>query len=96
MAEIHDISSAGWEGVNAQSHAETPQYSATDQARIDKAIAVMFDSQQGQEVLAWLQEAYLHQPAWAPGYSTDFGFFREGQNTLIRELMARMERAKER
>ena len=94
MAELHDISSSGWDGVNAQ-QPEQAQYSETDQARIDKSIAVMFDTQQGQEVLAWLQAAYLHQPTWAPGYETDFGFFREGQNTLIRELLARRDRAKE-
>lgn len=95
MAEIHDISSAGWDGVEA--HQEpTPQYSATEQAKIDQAVAVMFDSQHGQIVLEWLKDAFLHQPTWAPGFDTDFGFFREGQNTLIRELIARRARAKER
>ena len=94
MAEIHDISTAGWDGVNSH-QPEQEEYSATDQARIDRSIAVMFDTQQGKEVLDWLQAAFLHQPTWAPGYDTDFGFFREGQNTLIRELLARRNRAKE-
>lgn len=95
MSELHDISEAGWEGVNSH-QAELPQYSATDQAKIDRAVAVMFDTQQGQEVLAWLESSFLNQPTWAPGFATDYGFFREGQNTLIRELLARRDRAKER
>jgi len=94
MADLHDISDPGWEGVNAHQE-EAPKYSATDQAKIDKSIAVMFDTPQGKEVLAWLESAFLHQPTWAPGYATDFGFFREGQNTLVRELIARRNRAKE-
>ena len=41
----------------------------------------------------WLCGAFLHQPTWAPGYTTDYGFYREGQNTLIREILLRGERA---
>ena len=45
--------------------------------------------------MAWLRESYLNTPTWAPGYATDYGFFREGQNTLIREFESRIERAKQ-
>jgi len=91
---MSDISAPGWEGVN--SHAvEVPQYSETEQAHLDKAIAKTFASASGKIVVKWLVDTYLEQPSWAPGYTTDYGFFREGQNTLIREMLMRVKRAKE-
>lgn len=91
---MSDISAPGWEGVN--SHAEpAPQYSETEQATLDKAIAKTFASASGKITLKWLVGTYLEQPSWAPGYTTDYGFFREGQNTLIREMLMRIKRAKE-
>ena len=89
-----DISSEGWAGVNAQP-TETPIYSETEQAQLDKDLAKVFSGKAGKNVMAWLRESNLTTPTWAPGYATDYGFFREGQNTLIREFESRIERAKQ-
>jgi len=91
---MSDISTPGWEGVNAH-QPPAPSYSETEQADLDKSIAKAFSTAAGKKTLNWLKTSYLEQPCWAPGYSTDFGFYREGQNTLIREIVARIERAKE-
>jgi len=91
---IVSIATPGWEGVEAVPPTQ-PEYAATEQAKIDKAIARMFGSKEGEKVMTYLVDAFLHQPCWAPGFTTDYGFFREGQNTLIRELQARVKRAKE-
>ena len=90
---VVSIATPGWEGVEAQPPTQ-PEYAATEQAQIDKAISIMFATEQGEKVMKFLVDAYLHQPCWAPGFTTDYGFFREGQNTLIRELQARVQRAK--
>jgi|TARA_Y100000296_G_scaffold35221_2_gene40803 hypothetical protein len=92
---VVSIATPGWDGVNAEPPTP-PEYEATEQAEMDKAIARMFSSKDGKKVLDFLEKSFLHQPTWAPGFTTDYGFFREGQNTLIRELKARMKRAKER
>ena len=94
-AEILSIASPGWDGVNAEPPTQ-PEYQATEQAEMDKKIARVFSTKDGEDVLEFLQKSYLEQPTWAPGFDTSYGFFREGQNTLIRELNARMRRAKER
>ena len=91
---VVSIATPGWEGVEAQPSTQ-PEYAATEQAQIDKAISIMFATEQGEKAMKFLVDAYLHQPCWAPGFTTDYGFFREGQNTLIRELQARVQRAKE-
>jgi len=91
---VFSITAPGWDGVNAEPPTQ-PEYAATEQAQIDKALSRMFATKEGEKVMAFLENAYLHQPCWAPGFTTDYGFFREGQNTLIRELQARVKRAKE-
>ena len=92
MADIVDITTPGWDGVNAQSPLPEEE-SASFQKEIDRAIARVLRTEDGRLMMDWLCGAFLHQPTWAPGYSTDFGYYREGQNTLIRELMLRGERA---
>lgn len=94
MADVIDINTAGWDGVNAESP-NPLEYSQTKEAEIDRSVARVLESEDGQRMMEWLTDAYLHQPAWAPGYSTDYGFFREGQNTLVREIQNKANRAKE-
>jgi hypothetical protein len=93
--KVVSISTPGWEGVEVEPPM-APAYLETEQAETDKAISRLFSTEDGQKVMKHLKRAYIDQPCWAPGYATDYGFFREGQNTLIRELMSRIDRAKER
>ena len=93
MAEVIDINAPGWEGVNAEQPLPPPQ-SDTEQGAVDRALAHIFDTPDGERVMEWLTDAFLTQPSWAPGYTTDYGFFREGQNTLIREMVTRANRAR--
>ena len=93
-AEIIDISTPGWDGVNAESPLPL-EYAQTEQAEIDRTIGRVLESKDGKRMMGWLKSAYLDQPCWAPGYDTDYGFFREGQNTLIREIQMKALRAKE-
>jgi hypothetical protein len=93
MADIHDLTTPGWEGVNAESPLPVDE-PENYQQEIDRAIARVLDTADGKLMFDWLVGSYLRQPTWAPGYATDFGYYREGQNTLIREIALRAERAK--
>ena len=94
MADIIDINTPGWDGVNADSPLP-PGEGETFQGELDRAIRRIHESDDGKMLFDYLVGAFMQQPSWAPGYSTDFGFYREGQNTLIRELIVRSERAGE-
>ena len=94
MADIIDMTTPGWEGVNAESPLP-PAQSEQFQTELDRSIARISQTDDGKRMLDWLCGAFLHQPTWAPGYTTDYGFFREGQNTLIREILLRSERAQD-
>jgi len=61
---------------------------------IDILIARTFATEQGQKVLAWLRQVTIEIPAWVPGQDASYGFAREGQNSLVREIERRIERAR--
>jgi hypothetical protein len=90
---MSDINTPGWEGLEAQA-AEPLPHLATDQAEEDKTVARAFATDEGRALMEWLEATYLAQPSWAPGYDHSYGYFREGQNTLVREIKSRIERAK--
>ena len=82
---------AGWEEL------EPMNVVAIDRKKddLDILIARTFSTENGQKVLAWLREAYLENPSWQPGAESSFGFFREGQNSVIRDIEKRIKRIKE-
>jgi len=45
-------------------------------------------------VLAWMREFYLEHPCWQPGADQSLGLFREGQNSVIRDIENRIRKAK--
>ena len=44
--------------------------------------------------MEWLSEAYLNQPVAVPGSDPSYAFYREGQNSVIRDLFARLIKAR--
>ncbi len=86
------MSKSGWDGIEVLD--EKPMPLRDDSVEVDKAFARTFDSAEGKKVLKYLVSKTLHQPTWIPGGDTSFGFAREGQNSIIREIQTRIERAK--
>lgn len=80
----------GWEFFDTEEVSREPE----KKQDIDVLMARVFGSSEGQKVLAWLRQATIETPAWVPGQDASFGFAREGQNSLVREIERRIERAK--
>jgi hypothetical protein len=86
------MSKTGWEGIEVLD--EKPLPTKDNQLELDKAFARTFDTEEGKKVLRYLITRTMNQPTWIPGGDTSFGFAREGQNSIIREIQSRIERAK--
>jgi len=84
----------GWEGLRVL---DNPSKNETKnkQVEIDKAFARTFETEEGKKVLEFLIHKTLNQPTWVPGGDHSFGYVREGQNSVIREIQQRIERAKQ-
>ena len=92
--KITSINSLGWDGVNSVAAPFTCK-NQTQQREVDIAFSKAFQSPDGQKVLEYFREKYLNQPCWTPGADPSYGYAREGQNSLIREIEKRIQRAHE-
>jgi hypothetical protein len=92
--KIQSINDVGWEGVNATNE---PIRLVNRQA--EKEINIQFkrcfDTEEGHAVLEHLRKSTLDQPAWVPGADPSFGYAREGQNSIVREIEQRIRKANE-
>ena len=92
--KIRDINSVGWDGLDANvSHLRIKD---TDvQRELDISYRKCFQTAEGKKVLDHLKAITIQQPCWVPGADTSYGFAREGQNSIIREIEQRIRRANE-
>jgi hypothetical protein len=82
----------GWEDLEAvQLDIREASTKADD---LNKLCLRLLGSEDGQKLVQWLTEAYLNQPVAVPGSDPSYAFYREGQNSVIRDLLARLIKAR--
>jgi len=60
----------------------------------DRLCLRVFGSKDGIKMMEWLRQTILEQPVALPGSDSSYAFYREGQNSIIRDLEARIIRAR--
>lgn len=86
---------SGWGSMETQRPDPTPEQ-MDEQYRVDKVFHDTFSSGPGAECLQFLRTMTIEQPAWNPQQGLVGilnGFAREGQDSLVRYIETRMERA---
>lgn len=75
---------------------ETSDIREVTQQREDLARLCLrvFGSEDGQALLKWLREMYVDVPVAVPGNDPSHAFFAEGQRTVVRDLIARINQAR--
>ena len=63
-------------------------------SHLDLLYATVFNTPDGLKVLKHLESTTTDQPCWFPGNDPSHGYFREGQNSLVRQINSRIRRAK--
>jgi len=81
---------SGWDDLEGSEEFE-PDQKGVD---LNLMFARTFSTDEGKKVLAWMRDFYLEQPCWEPGADKSLGLFREGQNSVIRDIETRMRKAK--
>lgn len=54
-----------------------------------------FSTASGRKVLEWMTKFTLDSPTWWPGRPAEFGYWREGQNNLVRQIKSKINNAKD-
>lgn len=79
-----------WEELEAVQHSLTPPVVHD----VDKLCLRVFGTEEGQKLLKWLRDQTIEQPCWGPGAEPSYGYFLEGRCSLVKEIEARMSRAR--
>ena len=83
----------GWDSLReADTTTFTPDQTSQD---LDQAFVRTFSTESGQIVMEHLISVTIDQPAWYPGEDPSHGYAREGQNSIVREIMKRIARGRD-
>jgi len=54
----------------------------------------VFASEDGQKLLSWLRDIYVNVPIAVPGTDPSHAFYAEGQRSVVRDIEARINQAR--
>ncbi len=60
----------------------------------DQLFLRVFGTVDGKNLMEWLNQTVLEQPVALPGSDPSYAFYREGQNSIVRDIQARIIRAR--
>jgi len=82
----------GWAGLeNVVTDIRDVDQSVED---LNKLCLRVLGSEDGNKLMKWLRATLLEQPVALPGSDPSYAFYREGQNSVIRDLEARINKAR--
>lgn len=91
----------GWGGVEpgvGKENAEILESAELERINIDQQFLNIFTTREGEKVLAHLKKMTLDNETWCASLGLEkgaaHGYAREGQNSVIRYILERMEAAK--
>jgi hypothetical protein len=62
--------------------------------QFDKDVFLTFEPECGKRVLEYFQSNTIKTPNWVPGHPENYAIYREGQNSIVREILHRIDNAK--
>lgn len=84
----------GWDGLRQSDNAHLKETKIA-QEDLNLAFVRCFSTEAGAEVLEYLKRVTLEQPSWYPGEDPSHGYAREGQNSIVREIVRRIEKGRQ-
>jgi hypothetical protein len=79
----------GWDGIEL-----ADKKPIDEQEDLDILYKRTFTSEEGKRVLEHLKNKTIEQPTWVPGSGHELAYAREGQNSVVKDIIRRIERAK--
>ena len=60
---------------------------------LDMLCAKVMTTEDGQKLMRWLRSTLLEQPVATPDCDSSYAYYREGQNSVVRDIEARIKRS---
>ena len=83
-----------WDELALTDEQEIDSKDFVDPQELNRLYFKVFNTEDGQKVLKHLRAITIEQPSFIPGESASYGFCREGQNSIVREIEKRVQRAR--
>ena len=83
---------AGWDDLESAPKDIRKATQAVDD--LNRLCLRVLGDEDGEAFIKWLVNTYLDQPVAVPGSDPSYAFYREGQNSVIRDLQARLIKAR--
>jgi hypothetical protein len=83
-----------WDELEAIGQAKDIRNVDQQRKDTDRLYLRVFGTEDGIKLMKYMRDTILEQPVAVPGSPTDYAFYREGQNSIIREIEARIYRAR--
>jgi len=84
---------AGWEDLEQALPLEKGD-GLQKRDELDRLCLRVLGGEDGEKLMKWLREAVVEQPVALPGSDPSYAYYREGQNSIVRDLEARLIRAR--
>jgi len=82
----------GWDGLEfVATDIRDSQQAIED---LNKLCLRVLGSEDGKKLMGWLRASVLEQPVAVPGADPSYAFYREGQNSIVRDLESRIQKAR--
>ena len=83
-----------WEDLEKADYAEDIREVKQQREDLARLCLRVFATEDGQKLLDWLRQMYVDVPVAVPGADPSHAFFAEGQRTVVREIIARIQQAR--
>jgi|TARA_S200002703_G_scaffold96268_1_gene83192 hypothetical protein len=83
-----------WDELALTDEQEIDSKDFVDPQELNRLYFRVFNTEDGQKVLKHLRAITIEQPSFIPGESPSYGYCREGQNSIVREIEKRVQRAR--
>lgn len=90
--KLEDAISEGWSGLQEISLDIRDSQQAVED--LNKLCLRVLATEDGEKLMKWLRASLLEQPVAVPGSDPSFAFYREGQNSIVRDLESRIQKAR--
>jgi hypothetical protein len=83
-----------WEDLEKADYADDIREVKQQREDLARLTLRVFANEDGQKLLDWLRQMYVDVPVAVPGADPSHAFFAEGQRTVVREIIARIQQAR--
>ena len=83
-----------WEEIEAIGQATDIREVEQKREDLAKLTLRVFGSEDGQKLLQWLRDMYVNVPIAVPGTDPSHAYFAEGQRTVVRDILVRINTAR--